>query len=130
VDRVWEGARRAHGPLIGYDLRHTYASLLLSEGVPLLYVSQQLGHAKPTTTLKHYAKWMPRGNRRYVDMLDQDIEKSWHQKLAPKAEKSNEPDRPISEVIEKSGGKDGGPCRGRTYGPLIKSALQGMAQMQ
>ena len=69
-----------------YDLRHTYASLLLSEGVPLVYVSQQLGHAKPTTTLKHYAKWMPSGNRRYVDVLDRYIEKSWHQKLAPEAE--------------------------------------------
>ena len=34
-----------------YDLRHTFASLLLSSNVPLLYVSKQLGHAKATTTL-------------------------------------------------------------------------------
>jgi integrase len=39
-----------------YDLRHSYASILLSHNVPLLYVSKQLGHAKPTTTLDHYAK--------------------------------------------------------------------------
>ena len=30
------------------------------------------------------------------------------------------PDRPNLEVIENMTGKDGGPCRGRTYGPLIK----------
>jgi integrase len=35
-----------------YDLRHTYASLLLSAGAPLLYVSQQMGHSSPTTTLR------------------------------------------------------------------------------
>jgi integrase len=44
---------------VPYDLRHTFASLLLSCNVPLLYVSKQLGHAKPTTTLDHYAKWLP-----------------------------------------------------------------------
>ncbi len=98
-----------------YDLRHTYASRLLSAGVPLLYVSKQLGHAKPTTTLKHYAKYIPSENRRYVDALDNDSEKvgtkSWHQ-----SEEMGEKD---SEVV----GKFGGPCRGRTYGPLIKSQL-------
>lgn len=58
--------------------RHTSAALLLSEGVPFVYVAQPLGHAKPTTALKHYAKWMPSGNRRYVDVLDREAEKVWH----------------------------------------------------
>jgi hypothetical protein len=35
-----------------YDLRHTYASLLLAAGAPITYVSAQLGHATPTTTLR------------------------------------------------------------------------------
>jgi integrase len=39
-----------------YDLRHIYASLLLAAGAPITYVSAQLGHANPTTTLHHYAK--------------------------------------------------------------------------
>ncbi len=112
-----------------YDLRHTYASLLLSEGVPLVYVSQQLGHAKPTTTLKHYAKWMPSGNRRYVDVLDREAEKVWHQKLAPTAEMTAELSRPESQVFEKIREENGGPCRGRTYGPLIKSESWGIAQV-
>ena len=42
-----------------YDLRHTYASLLLAAGAPITYVSAQLGHANPSTTLRHYAKWIP-----------------------------------------------------------------------
>jgi integrase len=65
-----------------YDLRHSFASLLLSENVPLLYVSQQLGHAKATTTLKFYARWMPSDTARYTNLL----EKTWHQNLAPNAE--------------------------------------------
>src|SRR6185295_17903382 len=42
-----------------YDLRHTFASLLLSANVPLLYVSRMLGHKKSTMTLKYYATWLP-----------------------------------------------------------------------
>ena len=65
------------------DLRHTFASLLLSANVPLLYVSKQLGHAKLTTTLDHYAKWLPSGEQRFVNVLDTPLEKvgtkTWHQ---------------------------------------------------
>lgn len=53
-----------------YVLRHTYASLLLSAGVPLLYVAQQLGHTKPTITLKYYARWIPSGNTSHVGLLE------------------------------------------------------------
>ena len=53
-----------------YDLRHTFASLLLSSNVPLLYVSHQLGHSKPTITLKYYARWIPSGQVHRVNVLD------------------------------------------------------------
>ena len=36
-----------------YDLRHTFASLLLAAGAPITYVSAQLGHANPATTLRY-----------------------------------------------------------------------------
>jgi len=39
-------------------MRHTFASLLLSDGVPILYVSRQLGHRDPSITLHVYAHWM------------------------------------------------------------------------
>lgn len=47
-----------------YDLRHTYASLLLSAGAPITYVSAQLGHVNPSTTLRYYARWIPNKGRR------------------------------------------------------------------
>ena len=42
-----------------HNLRHTFASQLLSNGANILYVSQQLGHADASITLKVYAKWIP-----------------------------------------------------------------------
>jgi integrase len=39
------------------DLRDTFASQLLTAGVQLGYVSQQLGHADVGVTAKHYARW-------------------------------------------------------------------------
>jgi integrase len=76
-----------------YDLRHSFASLLLSSNVPLLYVSKQLGHANPTTTLRYYARWIPSGDQRYVDVLDTASEKN----LAPNVGTSGEK---RSEVID------------------------------
>lgn len=38
-----------------HSLRHTHASILLSQGVQLLTVSKRLGHADPTTTMQTYA---------------------------------------------------------------------------
>jgi len=42
-----------------HDLRHTTASLLLGEGVPVPVVSQLLGHADSSITLKVYAHMLP-----------------------------------------------------------------------
>ena len=53
-----------------HDMRDTYASQLLSANAPLLYVSAQLGHSGPEVTLRHYSKWLPQANTRYVHLLD------------------------------------------------------------
>ena len=37
-----------------HDLRHTYASLMLSQGVPMEVVSEKLGHSRPSTTADLY----------------------------------------------------------------------------
>ncbi len=42
-----------------HDLRHTVASMLLGEGVPITVVSQLLGHANSAITLKVYAHLLP-----------------------------------------------------------------------
>lgn len=39
------------------DLRDTFASQLLTAGIQLGYVSQQLGHADVAVTARHYARW-------------------------------------------------------------------------
>lgn len=41
-----------------HAFRHSYASLRLSEGVPIVQVAAQLGDS-PATVLKVYARWMP-----------------------------------------------------------------------
>ena len=39
------------------DLRDTFASVLISNGIPLKYISRQLGHSQTAITEKSYAKW-------------------------------------------------------------------------
>jgi integrase len=42
-----------------HDLRHTHATVLLKEGVPLKVVSERLGHANPAFTLSVYQHLLP-----------------------------------------------------------------------
>jgi integrase len=53
-------ARRAGLPATRlHDLRHTHASLLIKDGVPLKVVSERLGHAKASFTMDTYQHVMP-----------------------------------------------------------------------
>jgi integrase len=64
----WRTLRAAGLPRFRlYDLRHTYATLRLLDGAPVLYVAGQLGHRDPATTLRHYARWVPSTDRRWVE---------------------------------------------------------------
>ena len=51
------GERAKIGHRSPKDLRATYGSWLLSLGVQLSYVSQQLGHSDVAVTARHYARW-------------------------------------------------------------------------
>lgn len=42
-----------------YSLRHSYASICITAGVPLLWLSRQLGHGSTELTEKVYARWLP-----------------------------------------------------------------------
>lgn len=53
------------------ELRASHASLLINQyNVDILAVSQRLGHAKPTTTLKYYAQLWRGRNRTVADQLN------------------------------------------------------------
>ena len=66
--RVWRAMRvdatRFH------DLRHTFASVLLSSGVSIAAVSDWLGHASASTTLNVYGHLMPIDSDRARQILD------------------------------------------------------------
>jgi integrase len=51
---------RADGRLSMHSPRHGYASLLIADGIDIVYVSRQLGHANPGITLKVYAHLVAR----------------------------------------------------------------------
>jgi integrase len=53
-----------------HDLRHSWASHMLSAGADLAYVSAQLGHSNPATTLRIYAHWVPGTRRVTTAVLD------------------------------------------------------------
>jgi integrase len=65
-------ARKALGdeqlPVIRlHDLRHTHATLLLADGVPVNVVSERLGHASATITLTVYQHVHPGMGREAAD---------------------------------------------------------------
>ena len=114
-----------------YALRHTFASLLLAHGAPITYVSAQLGHTDATTTLRWYARWLPRTDTRAVDMLDDAVARSI-------VALGGAPSGTVgSQLVAKTGFESeighpgdpevadlfGGPSRTRTVDPLIKSQL-------
>jgi integrase len=46
-------------PLGFHELRHSYASMLVNQGVPLAYVAAQLGHSDTRMVEKHYGHLAP-----------------------------------------------------------------------
>lgn len=48
--------------------RHTYASHLISAGLPLAWVARQMGHNSIKMIEKHYSKWLLTNNENMVNM--------------------------------------------------------------
>lgn len=65
--------RKKHGFPDGitiHSLRHTYASLMIADGTPLIIVSRQLGHAKPSTTNNIYAHVIKSAEAKALEVFD------------------------------------------------------------
>ncbi len=54
-----------------YDCRHSFASHLLSRGVPISYVAEMLGHSSAAITLSWYAHYLPDDTAQLADVLDE-----------------------------------------------------------
>lgn len=54
-----------------YQTRHTYASMMVSAGEPLAWVSRQMGHTSVVTTARIYANWVPIANNMAGSRADQ-----------------------------------------------------------
>ena len=57
-----------------HDLRHTQTILLLADGVPVKVVSERLGHASATITLRVYQHVHPGMGRQAVDRFAARLE--------------------------------------------------------
>ena len=53
-----------------HSLRHTYATLMISDGAPLVVVSKQLGHAQTSTTANIYAHVIASAQARAMETFD------------------------------------------------------------
>jgi integrase len=51
-------------------MRHTYATLRLSNGDSLAEVSKEMGHGSSEITYRTYYKWLPKESRTDIDALD------------------------------------------------------------
>lgn len=53
-------------------IRHTFASQLLANGAPIVYVKEQMGHASIQTTVDIYGHLIQGANRNEVNRLDDE----------------------------------------------------------
>ncbi len=56
-----------------HELRHTHATILLRDGVPVHVVAKRLGHKDPSVTLNVYADAIPDDDGRAVDVFSRAV---------------------------------------------------------
>jgi integrase len=70
-----------------HDLRHSYASLLLSQGENIKYIQTQLGHSSPMVTLNVYAHLLKDSNQEAACRLENAIYETSGSKMVADEEK-------------------------------------------
>lgn len=63
-------------PIRFHDIRHTHASILISEGVDLVKVSARLGHANAKITMEIYAHLIPNQDDDVADIFHNAMNQS------------------------------------------------------
>jgi len=53
-----------------HDIRHTFISLLISNGAKIIYVKEQAGHSSIKITIDIYSKWIPQNNALEINKLN------------------------------------------------------------
>lgn len=53
-----------------HDFRHSHATLLLSNGLPITVISRRLGHSDITTTLNIYSHFVPQDEDKAINILN------------------------------------------------------------
>jgi integrase len=59
-----------------HDARHTSATKMLSDGIPVQVVSARLGHNKTSVTLDVYAHALPKADRNTADLIGNSIDEA------------------------------------------------------
>ncbi len=59
--------------LVLHELRHTHATLLLRDGVPVHIVAKRLGHKDASVTLNVYADSIPDDDNAAVDVFSRVV---------------------------------------------------------
>ena len=55
-----------------HDLRHSHASYLIHRGIPIIAISQRLGHQQIETTLQTYAHLYPQERDIVIEAIESD----------------------------------------------------------
>ncbi|MFH1891482.1 MAG: site-specific integrase [Candidatus Zixiibacteriota bacterium] len=84
-----------------HDLRHTYASLLISQGENIKFIQSQLGHASAKTTLDRYGHLMPSLENDAARRLDKTVFGNFVRKLLENpVSEGFSPKKKTPEVVE------------------------------
>jgi integrase len=85
-----KGLKAAEIPRVRFhDLRHTYASLLLSQGENIKYIQNQLGHSSPMVTLNVYSHLLKDSNPEAACRLENSIFQTTGHNLVTNKEKGS-----------------------------------------
>jgi site-specific recombinase XerD len=101
-----------------HDLRHTFASRLVMAGVDLRTVQELMGHKTMAMTLR-YSHLSPEHQLHAVEHLNRDRTGINTGTSEAEVVTGHAAGTEVLELMK----ENGGPCRDRTYDPLIKSQL-------